>query len=453
MSAEALGPYSLEAEQMIVGSVLIDSTAWDRIGDLCADDFANANLSAVFAAARAGYVAGDAADVVMVSQRLRDEGNLERVGGLQFLGALSSAVPTTTNVHRYAEIVADRAKLRGLMGAGAAISDMARDPAIKPSDAIEQALAQIGALADGKHHGGIEAFADVVDDATVRAITGNRMLYKNMLPIAALEQKFGALEPGQVIVIAGRPGMGKTAVGLQCALLGARAGHSTAFFELEMTGISLANRALSAWSNVPLKTIRYGSNEAIADQLRATAERLKRLPIRLNTTPGLHIDSLRAQCRAMARRSPLNLIVVDHLTLMRGEGRDKREQVGYVSNTLKVIAKENSAVVIALVQLNRQSEGRTNKRPELSDLRESGEIEQDADGVVMLYRDDYYNPESPAKGVIEMIIRKNRDGEAGTAYGKAELHVCRIDDLPRDYAPKPYERKQVSSFAGGDDGF
>ena len=450
ISAAAMGPHSVEAEQMVLGSVLVDATAWDRIGELRGDDFMSSDHAAIFEAARDCWLAGDAAEIVMVVQRLRDAGNLDRVGGMSYVSALANAVPGTMSVGRYAQIVSDRAKLRGLMGVGAQISDMARDPALNPADAIEQALGMVGALADGKSMTGVESFADVVDDATVRAITGNRVLYKNMLGLHALEEKFGALEPGQLIVMAGRPAMGKTTVGLQCGLLAAAAGYHTLIQELEMTGVSLANRALAAWSNIPLKTIRYGSNAAIADKLRGAAERLKRLPMQLNTTPGMHVDGLRAQCRAMARRKPLQLIVVDHLTLMRGEGRDKREQVGYVSNTLKVIAKENNAVVLALVQLNRQAEGRMNKRPELSDLRESGEIEQDADGVIMLYRDDYYHPESPAKGVIELIIRKNRDGETGTAYGKAELHVCRVDDLPRDYVPQTYERKG-SAFAGGND--
>lgn len=449
-----LGPYSFEAEKKVVGAVLIDATAWERIGALSADDFAVAAHAAIFAAARTGWMAGDAADTVLVGQRLRDEGNLDRVGGFMKLTELAHAVETspTSNLQRYAEIVANRAVLRGLMGAAATIHDLARDPSIPPTEAIERAMGIIGALADGKSHGGIEPFGDVVADATDRAIDGNRVLYRDMLPVKALEDKFGALEPGQVVVLAGRPGMGKTAAGLQSALRAANAGHHTAFFELEMTGISLANRALSNWGGIPLELIRYGDCARVAGTLRTTRDCLRMLPIQLNSTPALHVDSLRSQCRAISRRNPLQLIIIDHLTLMRGEGRDKREQVGYISNMLKVIAKENNAVVMALVQLNRQSESRTNKRPELSDLRESGEIEQDADGVVMIYRDDYYNASSLDKGVVELIIRKNREGSVGTAYCRAALQESRFDDLPPDFRYQGNEslrRGQLREPAGG----
>jgi replicative DNA helicase len=436
MSAnEALGPLSIESEQTVLGSVLIDSSAWDRLGDLSPEHFANAAHGAIFAAARAGWMNGDAADLVLVGQRLRDEGNLDRVGGLQYLGQLANVVPTTLNVGTYAKIIVNRAQLRGLIAAGAEISDMARDPTIEPSVAIEQALGTIAALADGKHHGGMVPFGQVVGEAVARAITGNRKLFHNMFPIKALETKFGPLEPGNLIALAGRPSMGKTVAGLQAALLAARAGHHTAVFELEMTDISLANRALAAWSDVPLSAIKHGDVSRYADRLRAAQAKLEKLPIQLNTTPGLHVDSLRAQCRAMSRRNPLALIVVDHLTLLRGEGRDKRLEVGYCSNTLKIIAKENNAVVIALVQLNRQVEGQSNKRPGLKDLGESGNIEQDCDGVVMIYRDDYYNKNSEDKGYVEFIIAKNRDGETGTECGRHNFPVSRIDDAEPGYRP------------------
>ena len=448
------GPHSLEAEQMVLGSLLVDTTAWDRIGALCANDFAVATNAAIFAAARVGWLAGDVADTVLVSQRLRDDGNLDRVGGLQHLNELVHAVQvfTTSNLERYAAIVSNRALLRGLMAAAASINDLARDPTLQPDEAIESALGIIGALADGKHQSGLEAFADVVVHAADCAIHGNRILYRDMHPVKALEEKFGALEPGQMMVLAGRPGMGKTAAGLQAALRAASAGHHTAFFELEMTGIALASRALANWGGIPLEAIRYGDCSRFASALRATRDRLSALPIQLNTTPALHVDALRAQCRAISRRKPLRLIVVDHLTLMRGEGRDKREQVGYISNVLKVIAKENDAVVMALVQLNRQSETRPNKRPELSDLRESGEIEQDADGVVMLYRDAYYNQTSLDQDIVELIIRKNREGTVGTALCRAVLEESRFDDLPHDFRlqrNEPSRRSQLREPAGG----
>lgn len=440
MSANAaLGPMSIEAEQMVLGSVLIDATAWDRLGELTAEDFANASHAAIFAAARAGWMNGDAADVVLVGQRLQDEGNLERVGGLQHLGQLANVVPTTGNVGTYAKIIVRRALLRGLIGAGAEISDMARDPTLEPGEAIERAMSAIGALAEGKHHGGMVAFGQVVGDAVARAITGNRKLFHNMFPVDALETKFGPLEPGNLIALAGRPSMGKTVAGLQAALLAARAGHHVAVFELEMTDISLANRALAAWSDVPLSAIKHGDVSRYAERLRAAQAKLEKLPIQLNTTPGLHVDSLRAQCRAMSRRHPLALIVVDHLTLLRGEGRDKRIEVGYCSNMLKVIAKENNAVVMALVQLNRQVEAQSNKRPGLKDLGESGNIEQDCDGVVMLYRDDYYNKDSQDKGIMEFIIAKNRDGETGTVHAAHKFAVSRIEDAPQDYRPSQYQ--------------
>ena len=444
-------PQSLEAEQMVLGALMIDAGAWDRIGALCADDFSNASHAKIFAAARAAWVAGDACEAVIVSVRLRDRGELESVGGLEYLAGLTNAVPSMGNVARYAEIVIERAMLRGVIATSAAMRDKAMTPGANVQTLVETALADIGALADGRHEGGMVDFGAVVEMSATRAITGDRVLYSNMLGVPALERSFGRLEPGQFIVVAGRPGMGKTVLGLQCALMAARAQHRVAMFELEMTDFSLGNRALSAWSNVPLQTIRFDDCRQHVDAIRAAQARLSQLQLKLNTTPGLHVDSLRAQCRAMSRRAPLNLIVVDHLTLLRGEGRDKREQVGYVSNALKIIAKENNAVVLGLVQLNREADKRANKRPELIDLRESGEIEQDADGVIMLYRDDYYNQHSEQKGVIEMIGRKNRDGTCGTAYARASFHVSRIDELERDYQPPARNEDAGSRFRSTSD--
>lgn len=431
----ALGPMSFEAEQMILGSLLVDGSAWERIGALSAEDFASATHAAIFTAARASHLDGDATDVVMVAQRLADVGDLDRVGGLVFLGQLAAAVPTTGNVARYAEIVSKRAKLRALMGAAAEIADACRDVAADPNERAEHALSLIASIVDGKHYGGMQPFAEVVGDTVARALAGERTLFSGMFPVRDVERVYGKLEPGQLIVVAARPAMGKTVFGLQSALMASLVGHLALVFELEMSGHGLANRALSAWSGIPLKDIRFGDVTASAAALKSAQVKLERLPLQINTTPALHVDQLRAQCRAISRRQDVRLIVVDHLGLLRGEGRDKYQQTGYVSNTLKVIAKENNAVVMALVQLNRSVEGRTNRRPELSDLRDSGEIEQDADGVIMLYRDDYYNPESPASGVLEAIVRKNRDGALGTAYAKTAFQWSRLDDQPDGFMP------------------
>lgn len=429
-------PHSIEAEQSVIGAILLDNAVMDRIESLAETDFYNEGHRLIFEAARTIWISGQSFDAVTISERLREIGKLDAAGGLPYIGAIVNAVPSAINAARYAEIVRDRAVLRKLAGVGATIAESAFNPMGKRSiDLLNEASASLGALTDKGHTGGVISLGAAVVATLDRVQDPSKIRLLNVMPTDGIAARVGRCAPGNLVIVGARPKMGKTAFANQCALMTARRGMRAAFFSLEMTSDELAQRALSSWSSVPQSDIREGKVDANIDALTNAMCRLDALPIEIDDTPGLHVDQLRARARAMHRRNALSLIVVDYLTLLRGEGQNRTQEIGYISRALKNLAKELQCVVLCLAQLNRKLEERTNKRPMMSDLRDSGEIEQDADLILFLYRDEVYDQKTQAKGVLEVIVGANRHGMASTAYAQTEYEYSRIQDLPSSWQP------------------
>ena len=437
MSPESLRvpPHSIEAEQSVIGALLLDNRVFDKLGELRADEFYNAGHQHIFEAMHAAWVAGQTFDAVTVSEALKATGKLEFVGGLAYIGALQNAVPSSANAARYALIVRERAKLRGLAAVGAEVSELGFKADIGADEAIAEAQARIAELAERGTTTGFVPFAEALAVAADRSTDASKRSLQGLIPNGDLERIMGGCEPGSLIIVAARPSVGKTVFGEQATRMAARAGYHSAFFSLEMPAEQLAMRSLSAYSNVPLADIREGKASQQSGIIGDAMCRLAALPIHVDDTGGLHINQIVARARALHRRHKLGLIVVDYLTLVRGDGEKTTDRVGDVAQRLKVLAKELDGIVIALSQMSRECEKRTDKRGILSDLRDSGEIEQAADVVIFLHRDEVYDPNTPNKGVIEMIVRKNRHSGLGTAYGLAAFDVSRIDDQPRGFRP------------------
>lgn len=442
-------PHSIESEQSIIGAILIDNAAIDRFDELTGADFYNEAHRLIFEAARAIWIAGHAADAVTVAERLRDAGKLEFVGGLAYIGAIVNAVPSSANVQRYAAIVHDRAVMRRLAAVGNSIAESAFNSMGKrAAELLSDAAASLGALTDEGHTGGLVSLGSAVAATLDRVQDKNKTRLASVLPSDRLERIMGRSAPGNLIIVAARPSVGKTVFGLQAAMMTARRGFNSAFFSLEMTSDELSQRALAADSGVTLSDIREGNTDGHGEALGHALCRLDALPMMIDDTGGLHVDQVRARARVMHRRSPLTLIVIDYLTLLKGSGDNRTGEIGYVSRSLKAMAKELGCVVMALSQLSRKCEERAEKRPELSDLRDSGEIEQDADVVIALYRDELHYPKSQQKGILEMIVRKNRHGGLGTAYASTEFEFSRMADVDNGWqAPDRSSPKVINARA------
>lgn len=437
---------SIESEQSVIGAVLLDPSMLDRIGDLRGEEFSNAAHALIFEAVRKLALDGNGVDAVTVSEKLKEAGKLDYVGGLPYIAALINAVPSAANAGRYAVIVRDRAKRRALSAVGVQITESALMMQGNADAAIANAAALVGGLADEGKTGGLVSLGQAVTATLDRVQDKSKTKLASVLPSDRLERIMGRSAPGNLIIVAARPSVGKTVFGLQAAMMTARRGHNSAFFSLEMTSDELSQRALAAYSGVSLSDIREGNTDGNGEALGHALCRLDALPMMIDDTGGLHVDQVRARARAMHRRNPLTLVVIDYLTLLKGSGDNRTGEIGYVSRSLKAMAKELDCVVMALSQLSRKCEERGDKRPELSDLRDSGEIEQDADAVIALYRDDLYYPESDRKGLIEMIVRKNRHGGLGTAFANASFHISRMDDVPNGWqAPVRQQTKVVNA--------
>ena len=428
-------PHSIESEQSVIGALLLDNTVFDKLGELRADEFYNDAHRTLFEVMQRAWNAGQTFDAVTVSEALKTTAKLDYVGGLAYIGALQNAVPSAANAGRYAAIVRDRAKRRGLMAVGVGVSELGSKPDGSADEAIAEAQARIAELAERGTAVGFVPFSEALTIAADRSTDPSRRSLQGLMPNEHLERIMGGCEPGSLIIVAARPSVGKTVFGQQAAIMAARRGFQSAFFSLEMPAEQLAMRALSSWSSVPLSVIREGKADNQSRIIVDAMCKLSTLPIKIDDSGGLHINQILARSRALHRRNKVGLIVVDYLTMVRGDGDKTTDRVGDVAQKLKTLAKELDCVVMALSQMSRECEKRNDKRGQLSDLRDSGEIEQAADVVIFLHRDELYDEKTLNKGVIEMIVRKNRHGGLGTAFGKASFEFSRIDDQPHGFKP------------------
>ncbi|MED5619198.1 replicative DNA helicase [Ideonella sp. BN130291] len=437
-------PHSIEAEQSVLGGLLLDNGAWDRAGDLLQDtDFYRFEHRVIYAAIGTLINASKPADVITVHEQLQSLGKADECGGLKYLNDLAQSVPSAANLRRYAEIVRERAILRKLIAASDQIATKAFNPQGTPVSTIldeaEGTIFKIGEEGSRQKQG-----FQSMDNLVMQLIDRVTELYENGAEEVTgvrtgfydMDRMTAGLQPGDLIILAARPSMGKTAFALNIAEhVAVQEGLPVVVFSMEMGASQLALRLVGSLGRIDQQHLRTGKlNDDEWSRLSEATERLSKASMFIDETPALNPSELRARARRQARQcGRLGLIVIDYLQLMSGSGGASEENratvIGEISRGLKALAKELQCPVIALSQLNRSVETRTDKRPMMSDLRESGAIEQDADVIMFIYRDEYYNKDSKEPGVAEIIIGKQRNGPVGTVKLTFLKPLTKFDNL------------------------
>ena len=429
ISALKVPPHSIEAEQSILGGLLIDNKANDRIaGQVSASDFYRNDHRIIFTHISKLIDNNDPADIVTVAESLEQNGELTKVGGVAYLGLVAENTPTASNISGYAKIVRERSIMRNLVEVGSDIVESAFSPQGKDAqqllDESESKIFQIADAGTSEKLGFIDIkellpkAAQRIDDLyqldDPNGVTGVPSGYSD------LDQKTAGLQPGDLIIIAGRPSMGKTSLALNIAEhVGMEAGLPVAIFSMEMGAAQLTMRLLGSVGKLDQHKMRIGQLEDEDwPKLTNALGVLNEAPIFIDEGSALNSYEVRARARRLHRQQgKLGLIVIDYIQLMSSANEQSNEnratEVSEISRSLKALAKELNVPVVALSQLNRSVESRPDKRPMMSDLRESGAIEQDADVIMFIYRDEVYNPETAEKGVAEILLSKQRNGPTG----------------------------------------
>ncbi len=419
-------PHSIEAEQAVLGGLMLDNESWEKTADLLVDhDFYRRDHQLIFRAIADLFEQSQPVDVITLAEYHDKRGELEQVGELAYLGTLARNTPSAANIVAYATIVRERSILRQLITVGTSISNIAFNPEGRSSEEmLDQVESQVFEIAEkgAKRSGGFIQVKEVLSKVVDRIDT----LFEQDSPITGLSTGFSdfdeqtsGLQPADLIIVAGRPSMGKTTFAMNLAENAAiKSKEPVAVFSMEMPADSLAMRMLSSLGQIDQHRLRTGRlNDDDWPRLTSAIALLNEAPLFIDDTPALSPTELRARARRLKREHGLSLIVIDYIQLMQsnaGGGENRATEISEISRSLKALGKELEVPVIALSQLNRSLEQRPNKRPIMSDLRESGAIEQDADLIVFIYRDEVYNEDSPDKGKAEIIIGKQRNGPIGT---------------------------------------
>jgi len=420
-------PHSIEAEQSVLGGLLLDNQAWERVADILAEaNFYRDDHRRIYRHIGKLMEKNRPADMVTVFESIEQSEDKDKTGGLAYLGALAQNTPSAHNIRRYAEIVRERAIQRRLIEVGTGIADTALNPMGKDvGQLLDEAESRVFEIAEA----GARGHQGLVEIQPILAQVMERIdeLYHRDNPsditgiatgFSDLDQKTSGLQQGDLIIVAGRPSMGKTAFALNIAEhVAVNDRLPVAVFSMEMAGTQLAMRMLGSIGRLDQMKLRTGKlTDEDWSRLTDAVGKVHDAPIHIDETPALNCLELRARARRMHRQyDGLGLVVVDYLQLMSSTsyGENRATEISEISRSLKALAKELKVPVVALSQLNRGLEQRPNKRPVMSDLRESGAIEQDADVILFIYRDEVYNPESADKGKAEIIIGKQRNGPIG----------------------------------------
>jgi replicative DNA helicase len=437
-------PHSTEAEQAVLGGLMLDNSAFDRVGDLLREeDFYRHDHRLIWRQISRLIERSQPADVVTVLESLQTSGHAEEAGGLAYLNALATETPSAANIRRYAEIVRDRSVLRRLISTSDEIATSALNPQGRDTrQLLDEAESKIFQIAEDGSRGeaGFQPLQDLLGKVVERIdelynqdntsdVTGVPTGYVD------LDRMTSGMQPGDLVIVAGRPSMGKTSFAMNIGEhVAIEQQLPVAVFSMEMGATQLAMRMLCSSGRLDQQRIRTG--RLIDDdwpRLTSAISKMQEAPLHIDESPALSALELRARARRLARQcGKLGLIVIDYLQLMSAStaGENRATEISEISRSLKALAKELDCPVIALSQLNRSLEQRPNKRPVMSDLRESGAIEQDADVIIFIYRDEVYNPDSTDKGTAEIIIGKQRNGPIGTvrltfvgAYTKFENYT------------------------------
>lgn len=430
-------PQDVQAEQCVLGGMLLSKDAIaDAVERLKPADFYYPKHSTVWNAILDLYGRGEPADAITVAAALADSGTLAGVGGAPYLHTLIETIPNPASTSYYAGIVADRAILRRVVEAGTRITRLGYGgQGMSGVDVLDKAQAVMLDAADQRQRDDVVTLADILQPALdeVESLGRDGQVMGVPTGYRDLDRLLNGLQPGQLVIVAGRPGLGKSTAGLGFAQNAAiRHGIPSAFFSLEMSKVEIAMRVLSAEARVPLHVLRSGqlSDMDWAKMARCLGE-ISEKPLFVDDSPSLNLMEIRAKARRLKQQHNLKLLVVDYLQLMTSPKRteSRQQEVAEISRGLKLLGKELELPVVALSQLNRGPEQRQDKRPQLSDLRESGAVEQDADVVILLHRDDYYDKESPRAGECDFIVAKHRNGPTDTITVAAQLHLSRFVDM------------------------
>jgi replicative DNA helicase len=440
-SLHKIPPQNLEAEQSILGGILLDNHALNDVLEILnAKDFYSEAHRRIFAAIIELADKNEPSDLITLSSALKDKNQLEHVGGMTYLASLVDNVPSAANVAHYAKIVKEKAILRGLIGTATEILTKSYDTGADVDHVLDEAEHAIFEISENKIKPAFFSIKDIVKDSfkTIEKLYERKELVTGVpTGFQKIDELTSGLQKSDLIIIAGRPSMGKTAFALNIARYAALEENVTvAIFSLEMAKEQLAIRMLASEAKVDSQRIRRGFlGETDWPKLTTAAGRLSEAPIYIDDTPAIMVLEMKAKARRLKAESGLGLIILDYLQLMRSGGsKDSREQeISEISRSLKALAKELSVPVVALSQLNRKVEDRINKRPQMADLRESGAIEQDADLIAFIYRDEVYNKveEGSEKGMAEIIIGKQRNGPTGIVkLAFLEKYTC-FENLAR----------------------
>lgn len=416
-------PHDIEAEQAVLGSMLMDKDAViAAIEVLKAEAFYREDDKAIYEAILALYNRSEPIDIITLKEELSSMGKLDKIGGLEYLAQLPEKVPTTANVQKYIHIVEEKSILRSLIKTANEIIELGYTPTEDVEDIMDNAEKKIFGIIQNRNQKGYVPIKDIlVDTFSQLEQLYNQKQHITGVPtgFSDLDYKTAGLHNSDLILIAARPAMGKSAFALNIASYAAvKSNVPVAVFSLEMSKEQMVNRILCSEAMVDSNKLRTGKiEEEDWVKIASSIGPLSEAPIYIDDTPGISIMEIRAKCRKLKLEKNIGLVVIDYLQLVQGSnkrGGSREQEISEISRSLKILAKEINVPVIALSQLSRAPEQRPDHRPMLSDLRESGAIEQDADIVMFLYRDDYYNEESEKKNIAEVIIAKHRAGSTGT---------------------------------------
>jgi replicative DNA helicase len=429
-------PHSVEAEQAVLGGLMLDSNAWDAVADIVsAADFYRRDHRLIFEAVAEVVERRGPCDAVTVSEHLERKGLSDETGGLAYLGTLARDTPSAANVRSYAEIVRERAILRQLIAAGGEIASSALESSGRTAtELVDEAERRVFEIAERgtRSRTGFQSVKEILP-ATVDRLDSLHQNPGQLTGVATgftdLDRMTTGLQPGDLVVIAGRPSMGKSTLAVNIAE-NAAVGHGvpSAVFSMEMSAEQLTLRMISSLGRVNQGHLRTGQcYDEDWSRINGAIAQLSEAPLFVDETPALTPTEIRARARRLKREKGLGLIVVDYLQLMQVSGtkENRATEISEISRGLKALGKELQVPVIALSQLNRSVEQRTEKRPVMSDLRESGAIEQDADVIMMIYREEVYEPNTTRKGIADIIIAKQRNGPVG------EVHLTFLGEYTR----------------------
>ncbi|MBQ1484185.1 MAG: replicative DNA helicase [Eubacterium sp.] len=416
--AERIPPHSKEAEQACLGAAMLDKDALADVLDIVtAEDFYESGHREIFKAIRKLFDENKEVDIVTVSDKLKQMGSLELAGGRAYVGWLPSEAPSVINAAGYAKIVSEKASLRSLIRTADEIREQSFDEGVEVSTILDNAEREIFDVAQGRERKNYVPINDVLlrnIDSIDRAIKAGGRIKGVPTGYAEIDKITNGLQKSDLVILAARPGMGKSAFALNIALNAAKkADAKVLIFNLEMSDESLGMRMLSIESNVEISRLRDGNVERHDwDKIHMAMDRLSKMSINIDDTPGARLTEMKSKCRRMKAQQGLDLIIVDYLQLMDVEGENRNVQIGKITRALKLLAREMDCPLLALSQLSRPPKDQKIRRPILSDLRDSGSIEQDADMVIFLHRDEYYTKEESTKpGICEVDIAKHRNGE------------------------------------------